>query len=281
MEPPSGGPCFLLLLLLASPSTFLLDFAYGSNLEFVQRPATMAAAQGPKHSSPSRNDSRARYVIPCGKQCRCLRHVLSCAGGEGSDRLTQIPTIVGYNDTFFYLDFSANSISTFHKRSWLTYSWAEILILKQNNVRKLHKDSFEGLLLLQHLDLSSNKIHTIARHVFEPVPFLQSLNLADNKLTKFTNGTFEAWHGMQFLASFYDDDIIVDERPTVDESSVDDVIVNKDLHFFIIDDGNNGVCFTIVDGLVDSRLLGKAVDDQDLHVFVVDDSSNDKDYIHA
>ncbi|KAJ1136926.1 hypothetical protein NDU88_003340 [Pleurodeles waltl] len=150
----------------------------------------MAAAQGPKHSSPSRNDSRARYVIPCGKQCRCLRHVLSCAGGEGSDRLTQIPTIVGYNDTFFYLDFSANSISTFHKRSWLTYSWAEILILKQNNVRKLHKDSFEGLLLLQHLDLSSNKIHTIARHVFEPVPFLQSLFLSNNPLSNFSDTSF-------------------------------------------------------------------------------------------
>ncbi|XP_078497502.1 uncharacterized protein LOC144753804 isoform X2 [Lissotriton helveticus] len=202
MEPPMGGPWFLFLL-LASLTGFMTEFSLGSELESQERPPTIVVDLGPKQCSLSRNESHAHYVIPCGKQCRCLHHLLSCAGGEGSERLPQVPTIKGYNDTFFYLDFSGNSISALHKRSWLTYSWAEILILKQNNLQKLSRDSFEGLLLLQHLDLSCNKIQTIDRHIFEPVPFLQSINLADNKLTILANGTFEAWHGMQFLAILF------------------------------------------------------------------------------
>nr|XP_009683646.1 PREDICTED: leucine-rich repeat-containing protein 37A2-like isoform X2 [Struthio camelus australis] len=48
-------------------------------------------------------------------------------------------------------------------------------------------------------DLSCNKILSIEEHAFEPLPFLQLINLGGNLITQIQNGTFQAWHGMQFL----------------------------------------------------------------------------------
>uniref|UniRef100_A0A8B9QQU7 LRRC37A/B like protein 1 C-terminal domain-containing protein n=1 Tax=Apteryx owenii TaxID=8824 RepID=A0A8B9QQU7_APTOW len=48
-------------------------------------------------------------------------------------------------------------------------------------------------------DLSCNKILSIEERAFEPLPFLQLINLGGNLITQIRNGTFQAWHGMQFL----------------------------------------------------------------------------------
>ncbi|KAG6921670.1 putative protein LRRC37A5P, partial [Chelydra serpentina] len=48
-------------------------------------------------------------------------------------------------------------------------------------------------------DLSCNKILFIETHAFEPLPFLQYINLGGNLITELRYGTFQAWHGMQFL----------------------------------------------------------------------------------
>ncbi|XP_069490158.1 leucine-rich repeat-containing protein 37A-like [Ambystoma mexicanum] len=189
-------------LLPASLPKLLLVFYYAQRLEYTLGQATTAANPASTQTSTSQRGKNGNF-IRCGGQCRCLRHLLSCAGGVGAERLSEIPTMKDSNDTFFFLDFAGNSISALHKESWLDYSWTESLILKQNNLQQLTKDSFEGLLLLKHLDLSSNKIQTIEKHAFEPAPFLQTINLADNRLTKLVNGTFDAWHGMQFLAVLY------------------------------------------------------------------------------
>ncbi|XP_011807284.1 PREDICTED: leucine-rich repeat-containing protein 37A2-like [Colobus angolensis palliatus] len=49
------------------------------------------------------------------------------------------------------------------------------------------------------LDLSCNKIQYIERRTFESLPFLKFINLGCNLLTELSFGTFQAWHGMQFL----------------------------------------------------------------------------------
>ncbi|XP_041499786.1 leucine-rich repeat-containing protein 37A3-like [Microtus oregoni] len=48
-------------------------------------------------------------------------------------------------------------------------------------------------------DLSCNKIRYIERGTFESLPFLKYMNLGCNLLTELSYGTFQAWHGMQFL----------------------------------------------------------------------------------
>ncbi|KAL1779899.1 leucine-rich repeat-containing 37A2-like, partial [Sigmodon hispidus] len=48
-------------------------------------------------------------------------------------------------------------------------------------------------------DLSCNKIRYIERRTFESLPFLKYINLGCNLLTELSFGTFQAWHGMQFL----------------------------------------------------------------------------------
>nr|XP_051685302.1 leucine-rich repeat-containing protein 37A3 isoform X4 [Oryctolagus cuniculus] len=70
-------------------------------------------------------------------------------------------------------------------------------------VQKLHRvpvpepNSYNGTFSI--LDLSCNKIEFIERRAFESLPFLQSINLGCNLLTELSFGTFQAWHGMQFL----------------------------------------------------------------------------------
>ncbi|XP_064030448.1 leucine-rich repeat-containing protein 37B [Pogoniulus pusillus] len=73
------------------------------------------------------------------------------------------------------------------------------LVLQDNDLQAVKRHSLEGLLLLKHLDLSHNQILVIEEAAFEPLPFLQLLNLDGNLLTQLWNGTFQAWHGMQFL----------------------------------------------------------------------------------
>ncbi|CAM5178051.1 unnamed protein product, partial [Eretmochelys imbricata] len=78
-------------------------------------------------------------------------------------------------------------------------SYLKYQVLKDNDLSKLQKDSLEGLLSLKHLDLSCNKILFIEKQAFEPLPFLQYINLGGNLITELHYGTFQAWHGMQFL----------------------------------------------------------------------------------
>uniref|UniRef100_A0A2K6B318 LRRC37A/B like protein 1 C-terminal domain-containing protein n=1 Tax=Macaca nemestrina TaxID=9545 RepID=A0A2K6B318_MACNE len=59
--------------------------------------------------------------------------------------------------------------------------------------------AWHGMQFLYKLDLSCNKIQSIERRTFEPLPFLQFINLGCNLLTELSFGTFQAWHGMQFL----------------------------------------------------------------------------------
>nr|XP_023395359.1 leucine-rich repeat-containing protein 37A-like [Loxodonta africana] len=109
--------------------------------------------------------------------CVCRDETLSCAGLRPEKRLHRVPVPEPneYNGTF------------------------TVLILSENSLTELRKDSFEGLLSLQYLDLSCNKIQSIERRAFEPLPFLRFINLGCNLITELGFGTFQAWHGMQFL----------------------------------------------------------------------------------
>ncbi|TFJ98570.1 acetylcholinesterase-like [Platysternon megacephalum] len=142
-----------------------------------------------------------RHGNACPAPCQCHRGLLNCSRAAlptGLHRLLP-PGPAARNQTFFFLDFSGNSISSIEKRVWKGYPWAEYLVLKDNDLSKLQKDSLEGLLSLKHLDLSCNKILFIEKHAFEPLPFLQYINLGGNLITELRYGTFQAWHGMQFL----------------------------------------------------------------------------------
>ncbi|XP_050791314.1 leucine-rich repeat-containing protein 37A2-like [Gopherus flavomarginatus] len=113
----------------------------------------------------------------CPAPCRCHRGLLNCSRAALPAGLHWLlpPGPAAHNQTFFFL------------------------ILKDNDLSKLQKDSLEGLLSLKHLDLSCNKILFIEKHAFEPLPFLQYINLGGNLITELRYGTFQAWHGMQFL----------------------------------------------------------------------------------
>ncbi|XP_056368080.1 uncharacterized protein LOC130264103 [Oenanthe melanoleuca] len=97
------------------------------------------------------------------------------------------------------LDFTGNSIAAVGKKAWKYYPWTETLVLRDNELRAVKSHSLEGLFLLKHLDLSCNEIVSIEERAFEPLPFLKLLNLSGNGLTHIPSGTFQAWHGMQFL----------------------------------------------------------------------------------
>ncbi|XP_030397580.1 leucine-rich repeat-containing protein 37A2-like [Gopherus evgoodei] len=113
----------------------------------------------------------------CPAPCQCQRGLLNCSRAALPAGLHWLlpPGPAARNQTFFFL------------------------ILKDNDLSKLQKDSLEGLLSLKHLDLSCNKILFIEKHAFEPLPFLQYINLGGNLITELRYGTFQAWHGMQFL----------------------------------------------------------------------------------
>ncbi|XP_064380548.1 leucine-rich repeat-containing protein 37A2 isoform X2 [Dromaius novaehollandiae] len=101
--------------------------------------------------------------------------------------------------SFLCRDFTGNTISSIDAPVWREYLWAEYLVLQDNALKTVGRRSLEGLPLLKHLDLSCNKILSIEEHAFEPLPFLQLINLGGNLITQIRNGTFQAWHGMQFL----------------------------------------------------------------------------------
>ncbi|XP_030782484.1 leucine-rich repeat-containing protein 37A3-like isoform X4 [Rhinopithecus roxellana] len=109
--------------------------------------------------------------------CTCGNETLSCINLGPKQRLRQVPVPEPntYNGTFTILDFHGNYIFHIDGNVWKAYSWTE------------------------KLDLSCNKIQFVERHTFEPLPFLQYLNLRCNLLAELSFGTFQAWHGMQFL----------------------------------------------------------------------------------
>ncbi|XP_057357189.1 leucine-rich repeat-containing protein 37A-like [Manis pentadactyla] len=133
--------------------------------------------------------------------CSCTDETLACVGLSPDQKLQSVPVPEpnAHNGTFTILNFQGNSISYVEENTWKSYTWAEKLILSDNQLSELHKDSFEGLLSLQYLDLSCNKIQSIERRTFESLPFLQFINLGCNLITELSFGTFQAWHGMQFL----------------------------------------------------------------------------------
>uniref|UniRef100_A0A2K5YKG2 LRRC37A/B like protein 1 C-terminal domain-containing protein n=1 Tax=Mandrillus leucophaeus TaxID=9568 RepID=A0A2K5YKG2_MANLE len=97
------------------------------------------------------------------------------------DQLIPEPGCLGLNPG---LNFQGNYISYIDGNVWKAYIWTEKLILNENYLTELHKDSFEGLLSLQYLSASQS---------------LRGANLGCNLLTELSFGTFQAWHGMQFL----------------------------------------------------------------------------------
>ncbi|KFP82662.1 Leucine-rich repeat-containing protein 37A3, partial [Apaloderma vittatum] len=108
------------------------------------------------------------------------------------------------------LDFTGNSISSIEEQAWREYPWAEYLVLRDNDVPAVKRRSLEVLLLVKHLvvlaflellprDLSCSKTLSIEERAFEPLPLLQLINLGGNLITQIQNGTFQAWHGLQFL----------------------------------------------------------------------------------
>ncbi|XP_058532442.1 leucine-rich repeat-containing protein 37A3-like [Ochotona princeps] len=133
--------------------------------------------------------------------CSCKDQTLSCVGLSPAQKLSEIPVPEAgtYNATFITLNFQGNSISYIDESVWKAYRWAEKLILSENELTELHQDTFEGLTSIRHLDLSCNKIEFIERRAFESLPFVQSIDLRCNLLIKLSFGTFQAWHGMQFL----------------------------------------------------------------------------------
>uniref|UniRef100_A0ACB8E8V4 Uncharacterized protein n=1 Tax=Sphaerodactylus townsendi TaxID=933632 RepID=A0ACB8E8V4_9SAUR len=138
---------------------------------------------------------------PCPTPCRCTLEILNCSRLTGLPGFHQVPllNLAAPPHPFTYLDFTGNVISKIGKEVWKAYPWAEHLVLKDNSLSKLQNTSLEGLFSLTYLDVSCNKIQIIGRNSFEAVPFLQIINLSGNIIQQIANGTFRAWHGMQFL----------------------------------------------------------------------------------
>uniref|UniRef100_A0ACB8E8B4 Uncharacterized protein n=1 Tax=Sphaerodactylus townsendi TaxID=933632 RepID=A0ACB8E8B4_9SAUR len=137
----------------------------------------------------------------CPTACRCTLEILNCSRITNLPGFHQVPlpNLAAHPHPFMHLDFTGNVISSIGKEVWKAYPWAEHLVLKENSLSRLQSTSLEGLFSLTYLDLSYNKIQIIEKNVFEAVPFLQVINLSGNIIQQITYGTFQAWHGMQFL----------------------------------------------------------------------------------
>uniref|UniRef100_A0A8B9YGK7 LRRC37A/B like protein 1 C-terminal domain-containing protein n=1 Tax=Bos mutus grunniens TaxID=30521 RepID=A0A8B9YGK7_BOSMU len=96
------------------------------------------------------------------------------------------------------------------------------------------------MLSLQYLDLSCNKIQSIERRSFEPLPFLQ--NLGCNLLTELSFGTFQAWHGMQFLHK-----LILNRNPL---TAVEDSYLFKLPALKYLDMGTTQVSLTTIESIL-------------------------------
>ncbi|KAM9208842.1 leucine-rich repeat-containing protein 37A3-like [Dugong dugon] len=176
--------------------------------------------------------------------CICQNETLSCTGLPSEKRLLRVPVPEPneYNGTFTVLNFKGNSISYVEENTWKAYPWAEKLILSDNHLTELHKDSFEGLLSLQYLDLSCNKIQFIERRTFESLPFLNFINLRCNLIIEVGFGTFQAWHGMQFLHK-----INLDHNPL---TTVEDSYLFKLPALEYLDLGTTQVSLTTVENIL-------------------------------
>nr|XP_023411940.1 leucine-rich repeat-containing protein 37A3-like [Loxodonta africana] len=176
--------------------------------------------------------------------CVCQDETLSCTGLRPEKRLHRVPVPEPneYNGTFTVLNFQGNSISYIEENIWKAYRWTEKLILSENSLTELRKDSFEGLLSLQHLDLSCNKIQSIERRTFEPLPFLLSVNLGCNLITELGFGTFQAWHGMQFLQT-----LLLNRNPLI---TVEDSYLFKLPALKYLDMGTTQVSLTTVENIL-------------------------------
>ncbi|XP_068034612.1 leucine-rich repeat-containing protein 37A3-like [Anomalospiza imberbis] len=106
----------------------------------------------------------------CPEPCRCPGRGLNC----GHAGLATVPP-ASRRRALAVLDFTGNSIAAVGKQAWKDYPWTETLVLRDNELRAVKSHSLEGLFLLKHL------------------------NLSGNGLTRIRSGTFQAWHGMQFL----------------------------------------------------------------------------------
>uniref|UniRef100_G3TM70 LRRC37A/B like protein 1 C-terminal domain-containing protein n=1 Tax=Loxodonta africana TaxID=9785 RepID=G3TM70_LOXAF len=125
---------------------------------------------------------------------------------------------------------------------WTQRRTGEERILSENCLTELHKDSFEGLLSIQYLDLSCNKIQSIERRTFEPLPFLLSVNLGCNLITELGFGTFQAWHGMQFLHT-----LVLNRNPL---TAIEDSYLFKLPALKYLDMGTTQVSLTTVENIL-------------------------------
>ncbi|KAM7067023.1 uncharacterized protein WM277_002569 [Molossus nigricans] len=138
------------------------------------------------------------------KLCTCCNGTLSCTGLSPEQKLHSVPVPErsNFKGSVTVLKLQGNSIAYIDKDTWKSYHLVEKLNLSGNKLQEIHKESFAGLLSLQYLDVSCNEIKFIQRNSFEPLPFLKYLNLGCNLIAKVSFGTFQAWHGMQFLHKF-------------------------------------------------------------------------------
>uniref|UniRef100_A0A8C3VDE4 Uncharacterized protein n=1 Tax=Catagonus wagneri TaxID=51154 RepID=A0A8C3VDE4_9CETA len=163
-------------------------------------PGPTQATAPPVKKVQSERTAVTEHIDVC-ELCTCRNETLSCTGLSPNQRPRSVPVPgpKSYNYTFAVLDFEGNSISYIDGNAWKGLRWVEKLILRGNALTELHKDSFKGLSSLRYLDLSCNKIQSIERRTFASLPFLQCVNLGCNLVTEVSFGTFQAWHGMQFL----------------------------------------------------------------------------------
>ncbi|XP_068387861.1 leucine-rich repeat-containing protein 37B-like [Eschrichtius robustus] len=195
----------------------------------------------PEKKQPEQN---ATTNISICELCTCKNETLSCVGLSPKRKLHRVPEPEpnAYKGTFTIINFQGNSISYIDESIWKAYRWAEKLILSENYLTELHKDSFEGLLSLRFLDLSCNKIQSIERRTFEPLPFLQVINLGCNLLTELSFGTFQTWHGMQFLYK-----LILNRNPL---TTVEDSYLFKSPALKYLDMGTTQVSLTTIESIL-------------------------------
>nr|KAF6416162.1 hypothetical protein HJG59_009461 [Molossus molossus] len=111
------------------------------------------------------------------KLCTCCNGTLSCTGLSPEQKLHSVPVPErsNFKGSVTVLKLQGNSIAYIDKDTWKSYHLVEKLNLSGNKLQEIHKESFAGLLSLQYL------------------------NLGCNLIAKVSFGTFQAWHGMQFL----------------------------------------------------------------------------------